>query len=196
MSAPKNAGSLTAGLLARKGAAQPAMRRQPVSGLTSLSGPRAVSPLDDLGWNDMGEEAEPTPAPAPSPVAAHIAAIQETLDRRQADRRAEASVQPAPPLAPVAVPVPVAAPVAHKKPAPERKPQSAAKSAFTPKSAFTLRIDAERHLRLRLLSAVTNRSAQQLLTGALDALLAQHPNIAALAASPALRSGDGATDTE
>jgi hypothetical protein len=44
-------------------------------------------------------------------------------------------------------------------------------TARTGKAAFTLRLDAERHLRLRLASAVTNRSSQQLVTEALDALL-------------------------
>lgn len=61
--------------------------------------------------------------------------------------------------------------------------------------AFTLRLDPERHLRLRLLSAVTNRSAQQLVTQALDALIAGHPNIEELAADPKARtsSADGSS---
>lgn len=162
---PKTAASLTGGLLARKGLARPAMRRQPVAGL----GPRS---LDDLGWNDMGEEspAAVAPVPTPSPVAKHIAAIQETLARREEERK----VAPAP------------APKAAKP----RKPVATAPVILdTRKSAFTLRIDAERHLRLRLLSAVTNQSAQQLLIGALDALIAQHPNIDALAADPKARAG-------
>jgi predicted HicB family RNase H-like nuclease len=39
------------------------------------------------------------------------------------------------------------------------------------KAAFTLRLDPERHLRLRLLSAYSNRSSQQLVLEALDRLL-------------------------
>ncbi len=183
MNAPKNAGSLTAGLLARKGAAQPAMRRQSV-GL----GPRAVMPLDDLGWNDMGEDAAqapPAPPPStPSPVALHIAAIQETLDRRRTERRAE---EAAPLTAPNPIPEPAPPSVIRAKT--QGKPQAGARTAFT------LRIDAERHLRLRLVSAVTNRSAQQLLTGALDALIAQHPEIDALA-NASIRSSSGDTGTE
>jgi hypothetical protein len=49
------------------------------------------------------------------------------------------------------------------------------------KAAFTLRLDAERHLRLRLATAVTGRSAQLLVIGALDALLSSIPELEALA---------------
>ena len=41
------------------------------------------------------------------------------------------------------------------------------------KAAFTLRLDTERHLRLRLASAVTNRSAQNIVSDALDAYLGE-----------------------
>lgn len=49
------------------------------------------------------------------------------------------------------------------------------------RSAFTLRLDGDRHLKLRLASALTNRSAQQIVTEALDAYLAALPEIAELA---------------
>ncbi|WP_066717227.1 hypothetical protein [Sphingomonas pituitosa] len=39
------------------------------------------------------------------------------------------------------------------------------------RAAFTLRLDAERRLRLRLAAAVTGRSAQQLVTDAIDMML-------------------------
>ena len=45
------------------------------------------------------------------------------------------------------------------------------------KAAFTLRLDTDRHLRLRLASALCNRSAQVLVTEALDALLESLPEI-------------------
>jgi hypothetical protein len=51
------------------------------------------------------------------------------------------------------------------------------------KAAFTLRLDAERHLRLRLACAVQNRSAQQFVTEALDRLLDSLPDVERLAAS-------------
>ncbi|HEX7855495.1 MAG TPA: hypothetical protein VF503_17570 [Sphingobium sp.] len=191
---PKAAASLTANLLARKGLARPAMRRQPVAGI----GPRAVPMQDDLGWNDMGEDivtSAPPVVPVPSPVAQHIAAIQETLSRRD-EERAQAARAAAQPPAPPA-PAPRLTPPAPRKvkakalvaTPPAARPAAVPAVASNRKSAFTLRIDAERHLRLRLLSAVTNRSAQQLLIGALDALIAQHPNIDALATDPKLRSG-------
>ena len=46
-----------------------------------------------------------------------------------------------------------------------------------PKAAFTLRLTAERHLRLRLACAVKGLSAQKLVTEALDELLRQMPEI-------------------
>ncbi|MET0373577.1 MAG: hypothetical protein ABW128_04880 [Rhizorhabdus sp.] len=45
------------------------------------------------------------------------------------------------------------------------------------KAAFTLRLEADRHLRLRLASAVTKRSAQQIVTEALDAYLDNQPGL-------------------
>lgn len=177
MNTPKAAAALTGGLLARKGLARPAMRRAITTGL----GPRAVPSMDDLGWNDMGDDA-PVAEPVmpsilpPSPVAQHIATIQETLAPQPVEEAAAEPVVVSAPV-PAVAPAPVAAPAAIKG----------------GRSAFTLRIDAERHLRLRLLSAVQNQSAQTLLIGALDALLAQHPNIDLLAADPKTR--DGMNDT-
>ena len=49
------------------------------------------------------------------------------------------------------------------------------------KIAFTLRLDKDRHLKLRLASAVTNRSAQRLVTAALDQFLDSIPEVQALA---------------
>jgi predicted HicB family RNase H-like nuclease len=49
------------------------------------------------------------------------------------------------------------------------------------KAAFTLRINAERHLKLRLACAVTGRSAQQLITEALDQMLESKPIVETLA---------------
>lgn len=48
------------------------------------------------------------------------------------------------------------------------------------KVAFTLRLDKDRHLKLRLASAVTNQSAQRLVTEALDRFLEEHPDVQAL----------------
>ncbi|MGD5203631.1 hypothetical protein QT889_22420, partial [Xanthomonas citri pv. citri] len=51
------------------------------------------------------------------------------------------------------------------------------------KAAFTLRLDAERHLKLRIACAMRNRSAQMIVTEALDAFLNSLPDIDAVAGS-------------
>jgi hypothetical protein len=104
-----------------------------------------------------------------------------------------------PPLeapAPIAVvatpPSPVAvapAPVESTKIVPTRAPRQRAAAGSKPKAAFTLRLDAERHLKLRLACAVTGHSAQQLVTAALDALLDAMPELESMAdRAPARRA--------
>ncbi|WP_340587206.1 hypothetical protein [Erythrobacter alti] len=66
-----------------------------------------------------------------------------------------------------------------KKPA---KVSGKAKAAKNGRAAFTLRIDPERHLKLRLASTLQNCSAQALVTDALDQFLENIPEIDALAA--------------
>ena len=80
-----------------------------------------------------------------------------------------AKAEPAP--AAKAEPVPVA-----RRP---RKPRAAPGSKD--KAAFTLRLDPQRHLKLRLACAVSGRSAQLLVTQALDELLAAMPELEAMA---------------
>ena len=55
-------------------------------------------------------------------------------------------------------------------------------------AAFTLRLDADRHLELRLASALAGRSAQQLLTEALDKMINDLPEVADLAARAGKRN--------
>ena len=58
--------SLSSTLLARKGGAKPAMRPQSAV-LGPVDGVAAAANLEDLGWNDMGEDVAPMPeAPAPT----------------------------------------------------------------------------------------------------------------------------------
>lgn len=78
------------------------------------------------------------------------------------------------PSAPVAAAPAVAAAVRSE---PKARPEPLAKG----KAAFTLRLDPARHLKLRLACAVTARSAQQLVTRALDELLASMPELEAMA---------------
>lgn len=151
--------SLTANLLARRGAARPAMRRP------SLAGMGQQAPIsDDLGWNDMGQEIaeagfEPAPMPMPMPVVTEGPAMIEALDAIS-DRIRQTVLE---------------------KPARTRKARPATLSGAKHKAAFTLRLDAPRHLRLRLLSAVSRRSAQQLLVEALDEVLAEQEQVRMLA---------------
>jgi hypothetical protein len=86
----------------------------------------------------------------------------------------------------ITVPSPVAAPASA--PAPRRVPRPRSAPGSKAKAAFTLRLDPDRHLKLRLACAVNGRSAQQLVTDALDALLEQIPELDAMA-SKAKRKG-------
>lgn len=61
-------------------------------------------------------------------------------------------------------------------------PTSAAPLDGGRRAAFTLRIDPDRHLQLRLACTLAGRSAQQLMTDALDRLISELPDVSALAA--------------
>jgi hypothetical protein len=54
-------------------------------------------------------------------------------------------------------------------------------------AAFTLRLDADRHLQLRMACTLQNRSAQQMITDALDQMIADLPDVAMLVAQAAKR---------
>ena len=209
--------SLSSGLLARKGAARPAMRPQGFG--------QVGNGLEDLGWTDMGFEppkaaelprdethdafgddvvehlrAHPTGlTPVQSPVHDQQAELVERLNGAdEANEAVEEDVdetaeiyEPATAVAPTVVetkvtetpvlakvvPSPVSAiPVATRRlPRPRSAPGSKGKAAFT------LRLDPERHLKLRLACAVDGRSAQQLVTDALDQLLERMPEVDGLA---------------
>lgn len=172
---PKPTASLSSGLLARKGHARPAMRPQ---GFVS----HATHAAEDLGWNDMGDEAAQF-QPAPAPVAP-IAVVVPTEPPLVLQQRAELEEQLAPAEAPVPAPLPPRA-VARVV----RDVQAVTKN--NSKAAFTLRLDTDRHLRLRLASAVHNRSAQQLVTEALDAFLESLTDVDALATQLSARDHRG-----
>lgn len=158
--------SLTSGLLARKGGARPAMR-------ASIG-----TSLDDLGWNDMGEDRFQSPA-----IEDNAAAYPQPLKYQETIAEEFAAA-----IEPVEAVIPISDVVRPIKPVSRvtRKPQLA-----VGKVAFTLRLDAERHLRLRLATAVTNRSAQKIVTDALDAFLAAHPEINELAGQVPPLKADG-----
>ena len=227
MGEPKAFASLSSGLLARKGAARPAMRPQGFG--------QTGSGLEDLGWNDMGFEppkpadgaaddshdafgAEIQPLPLRNPVAA-LTPIGSPVHDQQAeiaDRLTDCSdegeeeddtaepfdadeeplvaalgqVQPALddlptvaispedvllPADPVEAFRPMPATATPTVPRPNSRPRTAPGSKE--KAAFTLRLDKQRHLKLRLACAVSGRSAQQLVTEALDAMLDVMPEL-------------------
>jgi hypothetical protein len=224
MGEPKAFASLSSGLLARKGAARPAMRPQGFG--------QGGSGLEDLGWNDMGFE-PPKPAIAPvldedhdafgeelpeqplrnplaalTPIASPVHDQQAEIAERfaahdedgedeegeyvdetaelydpeaedaalvaEAEAEADYEDEPAPVLT---IPVRAAAPA----PVPARSPRPRAAPGSKAKSAFTLRLDPSRHLKLRLACAVDGRSAQQLVTDALDQLLDSMPELDSMA---------------
>ena len=233
--------SLSSGLLARKGAARPAMRPQGFG--------QAGAGLEDLGWNDMGFD-PPKPAngpavdedhdafgevipahphnlagltPVESPVHNQQAEIAGRLsayapddsdEEEEVDETAELydpeaeddqafealaeeelveveeAVQVEQPVEvseaiqveePVVVAEPARANI-QAAPVPRRSRSPRAASGSKGKAAFTLRLDQERHLKLRLACAVDGRSAQMLVTQALDQLLAAMPELDGIAA--------------
>ena len=97
----------------------------------------------------------------------------EDEDEGEEDISDAAFASLAPAAAPVAPPVTLPAPA----PRPARKP--AAQSGR--RAAFTLRLDAERHLKLRLAATMQQVSAQALVTEALDRLLAEYDDLDVIA---------------
>jgi predicted HicB family RNase H-like nuclease len=72
---------------------------------------------------------------------------------------------------------------------PRRQPKPRSQPGANGKAAFTLRLDPSRHLKLRLACAVNGRSAQQLVTDAVDRLLAEMPELDSMAErAPAKRA--------
>ncbi len=164
MNSTKSFATLTPTLLARKGGAKPAMRPQ-LQPLHEFHEATARDMTDDLGWNDMG--CDPVADELPHEGSAEVVSIAGD---------AKAGLQ-APGL-----------PEVHQQQAGlSRQIAAAAKprrSALAQgrRAAFTLRLDADRHLKLRLASTVLNRSAQDIVTEALDNHLAGLAEIEPLAA--------------
>jgi hypothetical protein len=197
MNEPKPIASLSGVLLARKGLARPAMRRP------TMLGTNGNAALDDLGWNDMGYDVDPDPNTpmdydhnfhGTNPLAAAVPEV-----RHQQDRIAEELAVPKEPeagfdsieaeLPSVAstmtvvtmTPEPVVVPIDRSGTTDAPRSKARSKPGMKDKAAFTLRLDGERHLKLRLACAVRHQSAQNLVTDALDAFLESMPEISALA---------------
>ena len=170
------------------------------------------SSLEDLGWNDMGFEppkpaelprdsnhdafgddvvehprAHPTGlTPVQSPVHHQQAEIADRLaaDEEEFDETAEPyETAVDEPQRPATVSVaPVSAAVAAEVPTGRRVPRPRSAPGSKGKAAFTLRLDPDRHLKLRLACAMDGRSAQQFVTDALDQLLGRMPELDSMAA--------------
>jgi hypothetical protein len=123
------------------------------------------------GADDLGEEFDET------------AELYDPEASAEFDADAEFEADPEVAAEPVAsvVPAPAVAFVPTKSPAPRRAPRPRAAPGTKGKAAFTLRLDPDRHLKLRLACAVDGRSAQQLVTDALDQLLERMPDLDGLA---------------
>ena len=184
--------SLGPTLLARKGGAKPAMRPQ-LAPLPGVVAPEAEQ-LEDLGWNDMGqndtgqndtgqEDSAGATIVSIKPAAneqladedeAHEPLVTDSpLVHRQQRRLAErilAEDEEAPAQAPV-----------RKAPKSTVKKTAAKAAKSARRAAFTLRLDTERHLKLRLAATMQGMSAQALVTEALDAMLADIDGLEALA---------------
>jgi predicted DNA-binding protein len=178
--------SLNPSLLARKGGAKPAMRPQ----LTPLhaQGTHVAANLEDLGWNDMGDDADELPAHhgqllnlTPEPANELTKAESRAVDKASQDAlvpvRPVVHLQQAELAERVAAPQPVPLAPVTSQASPRRSALARGRRA-----AFTLRLDEERHLKLRLLSTIKGASAQQIVTEALDALLDGMADIESLAA--------------
>ncbi len=208
--------SLSGSLLARKGGARPAMRPRPLSSQHMLDdlgwddmgdghdpAPEHVpSSIAALTPAPKAPAPEPVAAPAPAPVRALTPApkapapapapVQEETppvvvqQRVLADHyqpHAEANGADDTPVLSDAVVEALRAPAAKRKGG-GRKAVDAGR-----KAAFTLRLDADRHLRLRLASALTGRSSQQIVTAALDTFIQTLPEVGALAQQVPGRAG-------
>lgn len=206
MNEPKPLASLNGDLLARKGAARPAMRSQmlippPIEETDSLD-------PEDLGRDDLGEAEKHRHANifslAPSPAKPQIRSGYSVASQPKANSRHAANGMSSDMATKPKVLVQqeeitakfnhrAADPANHKVPViakangtpskPAKKPAKTARpKTDAHRAAFTLRLDDDRHLRLRLACAIRNNSAQQIVTEALDRLLDNMPDLESLAA--------------
>ena len=187
--------SLSGSLLARKGGARPAMRRP-----TAEVPHGAEGEHHDLGWNDMGYDVNPAvddaPHRAPNPLSAAIPDYAPEVKRQQMEIAAKLSVPverttEAPTGAFATQPTPIAPAVPAISDAEatrlirpvlreitlKAKKTGRGRARQKASAAFTLRLDHDRHLKLRLACAVHNESAQKLITQAVDAMFDSMPEL-------------------
>lgn len=196
--------SLGPTLLARKGGAKPAMRPQ----LAPLPEVVAAEQLEDLGWNDMGQDEEMDDGAA-AENGATVVPIDGSSGPRAANEDDQSNVGESPLVhrqqrelidrvtGPVLANAAmeqgeeeddaedaddyVEAPAAPKTSTRTKRSAAKARTSNSRRAAFTLRLDSDRHLKLRLAATLQGTSAQALVTEALDAMLAEIDDLDAIA---------------
>ncbi|WP_376741933.1 hypothetical protein [Sphingomicrobium flavum] len=125
---------------------------------------------------DVTEEAEPFELAASDEMAEAAAADQDFAEAAALKIEPEAEEEISVPTIADIVPMPALRAETIRRP---RRPRLS--PGDKEKAAFTLRLDKQRHLKLRLASAVTGQSAQKMLIEALDRMLEEMPELEALA---------------
>jgi hypothetical protein len=151
----------------------------------SLNGHAGLTPVDSpvhsqqaeiagrlVANSDVEEEEEAFEA---------TAQLHDSVVEVEAEPETEAEVEMQAQSEAAAAPMPAPVTPIRRARTPRAAPGSKAKAAFT------LRLDPDRHLKLRLACAVSGRSAQQLVTKALDEALARMPELEGMAAKAAQR---------
>ncbi len=169
--------------------------RNPLAGLTPVGSPvhdqqaeieGRLADCSDEGedYDDTAELYEPgddDPNPFAQPeepaavIAEPVAEVPEVAEVAEGIDVVEPAFEPAPFVEQIVAPVrEIAVVTPRRAPRPRSAPGSKAKAAFT------LRLDKDRHLKLRLACALQGSSAQQLVQAALDAYLADLPGLDAM----------------
>ena len=184
---------------------EPALRN-PIAALTPIASPvhdqqaeiaDRFAAHDEAGEDEDGDyvdetaelyepaAADTTPALVRAKVKLDLGAGPETASEP------EIAAQPAFEREPEAAAV-VVMPVRSTNSAPARPRRARSAPGSKAKTAFTLRLDPERHLKLRLACAVTGLSAQHFVTDALDQLLDSMPELDSMAErAPATKRAEG-----
>jgi hypothetical protein len=154
--------------------------------------PKAAEAPRDEEHDAFGEELTPHPTrnplaaltPVGSPVHEQQAEIVDRLvvgeneDAEDADEEFDETAELVDVEAVVRMPEPAKQQAIAR---PRRQPRARSAPGTGAKAAFTLRLDPSRHLKLRLACAVNGRSAQQLVTDAVDRLLNEMPELESMA---------------
>jgi hypothetical protein len=162
--------------------------RNPLSALTPIASPvhdqqaeiaNRFASHDEDGEDEEGDYIDETAELYDGE--ADFAEVVKAAEVVEADEVVEAG-EPAPaPVVVIPTRVAAPAPVKAEAPATARSRRTRAAPGSKAKAAFTLRLDPARHLKLRLACAVSGRSAQQMVTDAVDRLIESMPELESMA---------------